>query len=80
MLLRSLRELLLPHELAKNHKRWSMPGSSRAHQALADLLQQLLLHKRSSVLKMDAGNVINVDPQLVEDIQMLKLLELKVYL
>jgi hypothetical protein len=57
-----------------------MPGSSQAHQDLADHLLPLPLHKRSSVLKMAAVNVINADLQLVEDIQTLKLLELKVYL
>jgi hypothetical protein len=57
-----------------------MPGFSQAHQALADHLPQLLLHKPSSVLKMAAGNVINADLQLVEDIQTLRLLELKGYL
>jgi hypothetical protein len=57
-----------------------MPGSSRAHQALADHLPQLLLLKHSSVSKMAAGNVINADLQQVEDILTLKLLELKVYL
>jgi hypothetical protein len=57
-----------------------MPVSSQAHRALGDLLLPLLLLKRSFVLRMAVVNVINVDPQLVEDIQMLKLLELKDYL
>jgi hypothetical protein len=57
-----------------------MLGSSPAHQALADLLLPLLLHKPLFVLKMAAVNVINADRLLVEDILMLKLLELKVYL
>jgi hypothetical protein len=56
-----------------------MPGSSRAHQAQAAHLLPLPLPKRSFVLKMAAVNVINVDLQLVEDILMLRLLELKVY-
>jgi hypothetical protein len=54
-----------------------MPGSSRAHQALADHLLQLLLLKHSSVLKMAAVNVINVDLRQVADIPTLKSLELK---
>jgi hypothetical protein len=57
-----------------------MPGSSRVHQALADHLPRLPLLKRSSVLKMAAVNAINADLQQVEDILMLKLLELKGYL
>jgi hypothetical protein len=57
-----------------------MPGFSQAHQALADHLLPLLLHKPLFVLKMAAVNVINADLQQVEDIQTLKLLELKVYL
>jgi hypothetical protein len=57
-----------------------MPGSSLAHRALADLLLQLLLPKRSSVLRMAAVNVINADRLQVEHIQMLKSLELKGYL
>jgi hypothetical protein len=57
-----------------------MPGSSLARQAPADPLRQLLLLKRSSVLKMAAGNVINADLLQVEDILMLKSLELKVCL
>jgi hypothetical protein len=56
-----------------------MPGSSQAHQVLADHLRPLLLHKRLFVQKMAAGNVINADQQQVVDIQMLKSLELKVY-
>jgi hypothetical protein len=56
-----------------------MPGSSQAHRALGDLLPLLLLLKRSFVLRMAVVNVISVDLQLVEDIQMLKLLELKVF-
>jgi hypothetical protein len=57
-----------------------MPGFSRAHQALADHLLPLPLHKHSFVLKMAAVNAINADQLLVEDILMLKSLELKVYL
>jgi hypothetical protein len=57
-----------------------MPGSSQAHQALADHLRPLLLRKPLSVQRMAAVNVINADLQLVEDILMLKLLELKGYL
>jgi hypothetical protein len=57
-----------------------MPGFSQAHQALADPLLPLLLHKPLSVQRMAAVNVINADLQLVEDIQMLKSLELKAYL
>jgi hypothetical protein len=57
-----------------------MPGSSQAHQALADHLLLLLLRKPLSVLKMAAGNVINADLQQVEHTLTLKLLELKVYL
>jgi hypothetical protein len=57
-----------------------MPGSSQGHQALADPLLPLLLHKHSSVQRMAAVNVINADLQQVEHILMLRLLELKVYL
>jgi hypothetical protein len=57
-----------------------MPGFSQAHQAPADHLLPLPLHKHLSVLKMAAVNAINADLQQVEDIQTLKLLELKVSL
>ncbi len=57
-----------------------MPGSLPVHQDQDDHLPQLLLPKHSSVLRMAAVNVINADQLQVEDILMLKLLELKVYL